>query len=85
MIPREEVPLLDENESAVDALAELSGNNVHRALVVDDGHLIGLLSITDIFRVRALPAALAGNAQPHPRAPRCARTVPVAPLVLERR
>src|SRR5207237_9769911 len=34
MIPREEVPLLDEDDSAVDALAELSGNNVHRGLVV---------------------------------------------------
>jgi Zn-dependent protease/predicted transcriptional regulator len=50
MIPRDEVPLFGEDESAVDALAELSGNNVHRALVVDNDHLAGLLSITDIAR-----------------------------------
>jgi CBS domain-containing protein len=34
----------------VDALAELSAPRANRALVVDDGHLAGLLSITDLAR-----------------------------------
>jgi CBS domain-containing protein len=47
--PRE-LPLLDEDESAIDALAELSASDVNRGLVVDDGSLAGLLSITDLAR-----------------------------------
>ncbi len=50
MIPRDAVPLLDEDEPAIDALAELSARNVNRGLVVDDGRLAGLLSITDLAR-----------------------------------
>jgi Zn-dependent protease len=50
MIPREGVPLLNEDEPAVDALAELSASGVNRGLVVDDGHLAGFLSITDLAR-----------------------------------
>ena len=50
MIPLDEVPLLTEDESAVDALEELSAPTGNRGLVVDDGHLAGLLSITDIAR-----------------------------------
>jgi Zn-dependent protease/CBS domain-containing protein len=50
MIPREKVPLLEEDEPAIDALAELSTSDVNRGLVVDDGHLAGFLSITDLAR-----------------------------------
>jgi Zn-dependent protease/CBS domain-containing protein len=50
MIPLDEVPLLTEDEQAVDALTELSEPTKNRALVVDDGHLAGLLSITDLAR-----------------------------------
>jgi Zn-dependent protease/CBS domain-containing protein len=50
MIPIDQVPLLREDARAVDALAELSSSNVNRGLVVDDGHLDGLLSITDLAR-----------------------------------
>jgi len=50
MVPRDEVPLLDEAQPAIDALAELSGSDVHRGLVVEDGSLVGLLSITDLAR-----------------------------------
>lgn len=50
MVPRNEVPLLDEAEPAIDALAELSVSDVHRGLVVEDGSLVGLLSITDLAR-----------------------------------
>ena len=50
MIPIDEVPQLTEDERAVDALAELSAPRANRALVVDDGHLAGLLSVTDLAR-----------------------------------
>ena len=50
MISREQVPLLTEEESAIDALAELSTSDVNRGLVVDNGSLKGLLSITDLAR-----------------------------------
>ena len=50
MIPRDLVPLLDEDEPAVDALAELSSSDLNRGLVVENGHLAGLLSISDLAR-----------------------------------
>jgi CBS domain-containing protein len=50
MIPLEDVPVLTEDEQAVEALAELSAPRSNRALVIDDGHLAGLLSITDLAR-----------------------------------
>jgi Zn-dependent protease/CBS domain-containing protein len=50
MIPREAVPLLDEDASAIDALAKFSTSDVNRGLVVDNGHLAGFLSITDLAR-----------------------------------
>jgi Zn-dependent protease len=50
MIPRTEVPQLAEDQSAIDALAALSTSDVNRGLVVDDGSLAGLLSITDLAR-----------------------------------
>jgi Zn-dependent protease/CBS domain-containing protein len=51
MIPLDEVPLLTESTSAVDALADLSSRpGANRGLVVDNGDLDGLLSITDLAR-----------------------------------
>jgi len=50
MIPLEEVPQLTEDEPAVDALTELSEPRANRALVVEDGHLAGLISISDLAR-----------------------------------
>jgi Zn-dependent protease/CBS domain-containing protein len=50
MISLDQVPLLPEDERAVDALAELSAPKANRGLVVDDGHLAGLLSISDLAR-----------------------------------
>ena len=50
MVPFDEVPLLTEAEPAIDALAELSTSEVNRGLVVDDDHLAGFLSITDLAR-----------------------------------
>ena len=66
MIPRDAVPLLDEDDPAIDALAELSASNVNRGLVVDDGRLAGFLSITDLARAlevrRPSPPVTATNA-----------------------
>ena len=51
MVPLDEVPLLTEGASAVDALADLSSRpGANRGLVVSNGHLDGLLSITDLAR-----------------------------------
>jgi CBS domain-containing protein len=50
MIPLDGVPLLTEDETAVDALAALSSPTSNRGLVVENGHLAGLLSITDLTR-----------------------------------
>jgi Zn-dependent protease/CBS domain-containing protein len=65
MVPLDDVPLLTEDELAVDALQELSAPTGNRALVVDDGHLAGLLSITDI--ARALEVGRAPAQAPSPR------------------
>ena len=50
MIPLGEVPVLTEGDTAVDALAELAASPANRGLVVENGHLAGLLSITDLGR-----------------------------------
>jgi Zn-dependent protease len=50
MIPADQVPVLMEDARAVDALAELSSAATNRGLVVENGHLAGLLSITDLAR-----------------------------------
>jgi Zn-dependent protease len=51
MIPLDQVPVLSESTQAVDALADLSSRpGANRGLVVDNGHLDGLLSITDLAR-----------------------------------
>ncbi len=50
MIPRRGGPVLDEDDPAIDALAELSAGEVNRGLVVDNGRLAGFLSITDLAR-----------------------------------
>jgi Zn-dependent protease len=66
MIPLDDAPQLTEDELIVDALQELSAPTGNRALVLDDGHLAGLLSITDI--ARALEVGRAPPAQsPSPR------------------
>ena len=51
MIPLDKVPLLAETARAVDALADLSSRpGANRGLVVENGRLDGLLSITDLAR-----------------------------------
>jgi CBS domain-containing protein len=65
MFPLDDVPLLSEDEMAVDALEELSAPTGNRALVVSDGRLAGLLSITDI--ARALEVGRSPAQAPSPR------------------
>jgi Zn-dependent protease/CBS domain-containing protein len=56
MIPLDQVPLLAESTSALDALVDLSSRpDANRGLVVDNGHLEGLLSITDLARALEAP------------------------------
>jgi Zn-dependent protease/CBS domain-containing protein len=62
MIPLDQVPLLTEDETAVEALSALSPPTSNRGLVVENGHLAGLLSITDLTRaleVRRAPRPVA--------------------------
>jgi len=66
MIPLDEVPLLTEDELIVDALEELSAPTGNRGLVVDDGHLAGLLSITDIARALEVGRSPAQGPSPRP-------------------
>jgi Zn-dependent protease/CBS domain-containing protein len=50
MVPLSSVPQLAEDTKAVDALTMLSSPATNRALVVENGELAGLLSITDLAR-----------------------------------
>jgi len=50
MLRREEVPVLSSDQPALNALRELDAGHLHRGLVLDDGRLAGLISITDIAR-----------------------------------
>ena len=66
MISLDQVPLLTEDEKAVDALAELATPGANRGLVVDNGHLAGLLSITDIARALEVGRNPAQSPSPRP-------------------
>jgi Zn-dependent protease len=48
MLPADKVPTLGPEDEALAALAELQENPVNRALVLEDGRLVGLLSISDV-------------------------------------
>ena len=58
MLPREQVPVVNEDDELVDAAAELSEHDVRRALVLDGDRLVGLLSITDVARALEMRGAL---------------------------
>jgi CBS domain-containing protein len=55
MLPLDEVPVLEPVDDAIDALAELSQDDLGRGLVVENGRLVGLLSITDLARALEAP------------------------------
>jgi Zn-dependent protease len=50
MVERDQVPVLEPDEHAADALAELSEASANRGLVVSGDRLVGLLSISDLAR-----------------------------------
>jgi Zn-dependent protease len=50
LIPAEQVPSLTGDERAIDALGELSDSDVNRAVVLEHGRLVGLLSVSDLAR-----------------------------------
>jgi Zn-dependent protease/CBS domain-containing protein len=66
MLPLDRVPQLTEDETAIDALTALSSPTSNRGLVIENGHLAGLLSITDLTRAlelrRSRPSA--GESRP---------------------
>ena len=55
MLPLDRVPLLGSEDELVDALSALGESDVHRGLVLEDGRLVGLLSITDLARAFEIP------------------------------
>jgi MFS family permease/CBS domain-containing protein len=50
MIPRQEALVLDENADLAEAMRDLGGTDVRRALVLVNGRIQGLLSMTDAAR-----------------------------------
>jgi Zn-dependent protease/CBS domain-containing protein len=59
MVPADQVPVVSEDDELIDAVAELSEGDIHRALVVDGDRFVGLLSATDV--ARALEIRRAGG------------------------
>jgi Zn-dependent protease/CBS domain-containing protein len=54
-----EVPVLEPEEEAIEALAKFGTPGINRGLVLDDGRLVGLLSISDLSRaLQAAPRSL---------------------------
>ena len=50
MLRLDQVPVLAPDDQVSDVLDRLGAGDVNRALVLDDGRLVGLLSITDVAR-----------------------------------
>jgi len=65
MLRPDEVPSFGEDETAVEALQTLAEAPLQRGLVVEHGHLVGLLSISDFARVLALAAGRPAESRPH--------------------
>lgn len=53
-LPIDELTLVDPDDPALDAFVALSADGLHRGLVVRDGRLVGLVSLTDFARVLGL-------------------------------
>ena len=51
MLARDEVPVLAEDDTAIDGLAAVSASDAAHAFVLSEGRLVGLLSINDLSRV----------------------------------
>jgi Zn-dependent protease/predicted transcriptional regulator len=57
MIPREDVPVVEQDDELVLAAGEVAEHEVNRALVLDAGRLVGLLSVTDVARALQMRGA----------------------------
>jgi CBS domain-containing protein len=57
MIPREDVPVVAEDDELVHAAGQLADHELNRALVLDGGRLAGLLSVTDVARALEMRGA----------------------------
>jgi CBS domain-containing protein len=55
MIPVEEVPVVGEDTPASEALQAIGTSRARRALVVEEGRLVGLISVTDLVRALETP------------------------------
>jgi Zn-dependent protease/CBS domain-containing protein len=60
MLRLDQVPVLAPDDRLTDVVDQFGENNINRALVVEDGHLAGLLSITDVARALELGARRRG-------------------------
>jgi Zn-dependent protease/CBS domain-containing protein len=60
MVPASEVPVVSEDDELFDAAVELGESDLNRALVVDGGRFVGLLSATDVARALELRRAGGG-------------------------
>jgi len=67
MLPLDRVPQLTEDETAIDALTALSPPASNRGLVVENGHLAGLLSITDLTRALELRRSRPSTGESRPK------------------
>ena len=67
MLPLDRVPQLTEDETAIDALTALSSPASNRGLVVENGHLAGLLSITDLTRALELRRSRPSTGESRPK------------------
>ena len=67
MLPLDRVPQLTEDETAIDALTALSSPTSNRGLVVENGHLAGLLSITDLTRALELRRSRPSTRESRPK------------------
>jgi CBS domain-containing protein len=65
MVPIADLVIVGSDDPLTDAGTRLYGDELGRALVVDDGHLTGLLSVTDI--ARALELRRASGRAPAPQ------------------
>jgi Zn-dependent protease len=72
MLRRDQVPLLRQDEDALQGLEELAAGDLHRGLVLEDGRLAGFVSISDIARLlgKARPRGPGAGARKGGRASR---------------
>jgi PDZ domain-containing secreted protein/Zn-dependent protease/CBS domain-containing protein len=80
MLPGEDVPVLDPDTPMMDALSALR-SGPGRAVVVDQGRVVGILSMADVARSLELEQARAGVAEPGARTAGFAVWVVVALLM----